>query len=215
MAAAAIHGSTKERERKRKDGLNVTYSAFPMAHDLHNDDTKGFIDSHWFSDNSVAMATFKGSVAVGSAQRRGSRHLSLIGTMNEREVVVDDFTHGGWISPRFRVSPCDEGKPRVYSPLKRSKPVKGSVIFRIINMDNMFSNQVGRNIEVYVDDIVIKRKNEINLLSDIAEIFDTLRKANMKLNPKKCTFGVETGQFLGYMITKEGIQANPEKKSKP
>jgi len=78
-------------------------------------------------------------------------------------------------------------------------------------MDNVFSNQLGRNIEVYVDDMVIKSKNENYLISDIAETFDTLRKANIKLNPKKCTFGVETGQFLGYMISNEGIQANPEK----
>ncbi|GKB73827.1 reverse transcriptase domain-containing protein [Tanacetum coccineum] len=78
-------------------------------------------------------------------------------------------------------------------------------------MDNMFTSQLGRNIEIYVDDMVIKSKNEGNLISDIVETFDTLRKANMKLNPKKCTFGVETGQFLGYMITNEGIKANPEK----
>nr|GEV65604.1 reverse transcriptase domain-containing protein [Tanacetum cinerariifolium] len=78
-------------------------------------------------------------------------------------------------------------------------------------MDNMFTSQLGRNIEIYVDDMVIKSKNEGNLISDIAEIFDTLCKANMKLNPKKCTFGVEIRQFLRYMITNEGIQANPKK----
>nr|GEW95853.1 reverse transcriptase domain-containing protein [Tanacetum cinerariifolium] len=78
-------------------------------------------------------------------------------------------------------------------------------------MDNVFISQLGRNIEIYVDDMVIKSKNEANLISDVAETFDTLRKANMKLNPKKCTFGVEAGQFLGYMITNEGIQANPKK----
>lgn len=78
-------------------------------------------------------------------------------------------------------------------------------------MDNMFTSQLGRNIEIYVDDMVIKSKNEGKLISDISETFDTLRKANMKLNPKKCTFGMETGQFLGYMISNEGIQANPEK----
>nr|GEX18296.1 reverse transcriptase domain-containing protein [Tanacetum cinerariifolium] len=78
-------------------------------------------------------------------------------------------------------------------------------------MDNVFVSQLGRNIEIYVDDMVIKSKNEANLISDIAETFDTLRKANMKLNPKKCTFGVEAGQFFGYMITNEGIQENPEK----
>ncbi|GJY42246.1 reverse transcriptase domain-containing protein [Tanacetum coccineum] len=68
-----------------------------------------------------------------------------------------------------------------------------------------------RNIEIYVDDMVIKSNNEGSLITNITKTFDTLRKANMKLNPKKCTFGVESGQFLGYMITNEGIQANPEK----
>nr|KAJ0195274.1 hypothetical protein LSAT_V11C700375530 [Lactuca sativa] len=72
-------------------------------------------------------------------------------------------------------------------------------------MDNVFSDQPGRNIEVYVDDMVIKSKNENYLISDIAETFNTLNKANMKLNPKKYTFWVETGQFLGYVITNKGI----------
>lgn len=75
----------------------------------------------------------------------------------------------------------------------------------------MFAGQLGRNIEIYVDDMVIKSRSEGHLISDIVETFDTLRKANMKLNPNKCTFGVKAGQFLGYMITTEGIQANPEK----
>ncbi|GJW94207.1 reverse transcriptase domain-containing protein [Tanacetum coccineum] len=78
-------------------------------------------------------------------------------------------------------------------------------------MDNMFASQLGRNIKIYVDDMVIKSKNEGSLITDIIETFDTLRKSNMKLNSKKCTFGVEFGQFLGYMITNEGIQANPKK----
>ena len=77
-------------------------------------------------------------------------------------------------------------------------------------MDNMFASQLGRNVELDVDDMVIKGKSESDLISDIAETFDTLRKANMKLNLKKCTFGVETGRFLGYMITNEGMQANLE-----
>ncbi|GJU62271.1 reverse transcriptase domain-containing protein [Tanacetum coccineum] len=78
-------------------------------------------------------------------------------------------------------------------------------------MDNVFASRLGRNIEIYVDGMIIKRKNEGNLISDIAKTFDTLCKANMKLNLKKFTFRVEVGQFLGYMITNEGIQANLEK----
>ncbi|GJW50721.1 reverse transcriptase domain-containing protein [Tanacetum coccineum] len=63
--------------------------------------------------------------------------------------------------------------------------------------DNMFARHLGRNIEIYVDDMVIKIKSEGSLIADITETFNMLKKANMKLNPKKCTFGVESGQFLG------------------
>ncbi|GKB61793.1 reverse transcriptase domain-containing protein [Tanacetum coccineum] len=72
-----------------------------------------------------------------------------------------------------------------------------------------FSTEKRRNLEAYVDDMVIKSKNEKMLLADIAETFDNLRKINMKLNPKKCSFGVEEGKFLGYMVISEGIRANP------
>ena len=78
-------------------------------------------------------------------------------------------------------------------------------------VDKAFSSQLGRNIEIYVDDMVIKSKSEGSLMEDIEETFKNLRRIKMKLNPKKCVFGVETGQFLGHMITKQGIEANPEK----
>ncbi|GJW49529.1 reverse transcriptase domain-containing protein [Tanacetum coccineum] len=70
---------------------------------------------------------------------------------------------------------------------------------------------IGRNLEAYVDDMVIKSNDEKILLANMAETFDNLRKINMKLNPKKCSFGVEEGKFLGYMVTSEGIHANPKK----
>ncbi|GJY68936.1 reverse transcriptase domain-containing protein [Tanacetum coccineum] len=73
-------------------------------------------------------------------------------------------------------------------------------------VDKAFDSQVGRNIEVYVDDLVIKSHTEAEMLRDIDETFCTLRKINMKLNPKKCTFGAVEGMFLGYMISPEGIQ---------
>ncbi|GJY38660.1 reverse transcriptase domain-containing protein [Tanacetum coccineum] len=73
-------------------------------------------------------------------------------------------------------------------------------------VDKAFEKQVGRNLEVYVDDLVIKSYTETELLRDIEEMFRTLRKINMKLNPKKCTFGAVEGMFLGYMINPEGIK---------
>ncbi|GJV48416.1 reverse transcriptase domain-containing protein [Tanacetum coccineum] len=78
-------------------------------------------------------------------------------------------------------------------------------------VDSTFQSQIGRNLEAYVDDMVIKSKDEKDLLADIAETFKNLKAINMKLNPKKCSFGVEEGKFLGYMVTSEGIRANPKK----
>jgi hypothetical protein len=63
-------------------------------------------------------------------------------------------------------------------------------------VDNAFEKQVGRNLEVYVDDLVIKSHTEEELVRDIEETFRTLGRINMKLNPKKCTFGAIEGMFL-------------------
>nr|GEW68148.1 reverse transcriptase domain-containing protein [Tanacetum cinerariifolium] len=78
-------------------------------------------------------------------------------------------------------------------------------------MDKAFEGQVGRNIEVYVDDLVVKSYIEAEMMRDIEETFCTLRKVNMKLNPKKCSFGLAEGVFLGYVITPEGIKPCPDK----
>ena len=58
---------------------------------------------------------------------------------------------------------------------------------------------------------MVVSKDEREMLADISETFHNLRGINMKLNPKKCSFGVEEGKFLGYIVTSEGIRANPKK----
>ncbi|GJY41407.1 reverse transcriptase domain-containing protein [Tanacetum coccineum] len=78
-------------------------------------------------------------------------------------------------------------------------------------VDKACDSRVGRNMEVYVDDLVIKSHIETKMLRDIDETFRTLRKINMKLNPKKCTFGAVEGMFLGYTITLEGIKPCSDK----
>ncbi|GJU26846.1 reverse transcriptase domain-containing protein [Tanacetum coccineum] len=78
-------------------------------------------------------------------------------------------------------------------------------------VDRAFDSQVGRNMEVYVYDLVIKSHTEAEMLRDIGETIRKLRKINVKLNPKKCTFGAVEGIFLGYMITPEGIKLCPDK----
>lgn len=67
-------------------------------------------------------------------------------------------------------------------------------------MNKIFGEQNGRNVEVYMDDILIKSKLIDNLIPDL-EIFATLRRYNMKLNPKKCLFRVRSKKFLGYIMT--------------
>ncbi|GJW19127.1 reverse transcriptase domain-containing protein [Tanacetum coccineum] len=65
--------------------------------------------------------------------------------------------------------------------------------------------------EVNTDDMVIKSDSEEEMLADIKETLERLRVINLKLNPKKCSFGVEEGIFSGHLITKQGIKANPSK----
>ena len=75
----------------------------------------------------------------------------------------------------------------------------------------MFSQQIGRNMEVYVDDMLVKSKEELTHLDDLKETFATLKKHQMRLNQSKCVFGVASGKFLGFMVSQRGIEANPEK----
>nr|GEY09238.1 reverse transcriptase domain-containing protein [Tanacetum cinerariifolium] len=77
--------------------------------------------------------------------------------------------------------------------------------------DKAFKSQIVWNIEVYVDDLVVKSYTEAEMLRDINETFRTLRKINMKLNPKKYTFGLAEGVFLGYVVTPDGIKPCSDK----
>jgi len=75
-------------------------------------------------------------------------------------------------------------------------------------MDRFFKDNVGKNIEVYVDDMVVKTKDCGDHLNDLQEIFQILRYYKLRLNPAKCAFGVAEGKFLGFMISQRGIEAN-------
>ncbi|GJT94753.1 reverse transcriptase domain-containing protein [Tanacetum coccineum] len=85
----------------------------------------------------------------------------------------------------------------------------GSTYQRLV--DKAFQRQIGRNLEVYIDDVVIKSRTEEEIIRDITETFKTLRQINMKLNPKKCTFGMQEGMFLGYKVSTNGLRACPDK----
>ena len=85
----------------------------------------------------------------------------------------------------------------------------GATYQRLVNQ--MFSRQIGRNMEVYVDDMLVKSKEAKTHLEDPQKTFDTLRRYRMKLNLAKFVFRFLSGKFLGFMVSQRGIEADPEK----
>ena len=85
----------------------------------------------------------------------------------------------------------------------------GATYQRLVN--KMFSKQIGRNMEMYVDDMLVKSKEELAHLDNLKETFTTLKQYQIKLNPSKCAFGVASGKFLGFTVFQKGIEANPGK----
>ena len=77
-------------------------------------------------------------------------------------------------------------------------------------MTRMFDPQLGKNIEVYIDDMVVKSKAESDHVNDLGSIFEVLREHKLRLNASKCSFGVSSDKYLGYMVTHHGIEVNPD-----
>ena len=77
-------------------------------------------------------------------------------------------------------------------------------------MTRMFESQLGKSIEVYIDDIVVKSKVVSGHVGDLENIFEILRKHKLCLNASKCSFSVGSGKFLGYIVTHRGIKVNPD-----
>ena len=71
--------------------------------------------------------------------------------------------------------------------------------------------QIGKTVEAYVDDVVVKTKHVNSLIDDLRLTFDNLRTYDIKLNPEKCFFGVPAGKLLGFIVSSRGIEANPAK----
>jgi hypothetical protein len=78
-------------------------------------------------------------------------------------------------------------------------------------MQHVFGDHIGRTIEAYVDDIVVKTRKADDLVDDLRIAFGCLRANEVKLNPEKCVFGVPRGMLLGYIVSQRGIEANLEK----
>ncbi|KAL0332157.1 UNVERIFIED_CONTAM: hypothetical protein Scaly_2117200 [Sesamum calycinum] len=103
-----------------------------------------------------------------------------------------------------RVSFITSGRTYCYFGFKNA----GVTYQRLV--DHMFHEQLGHNMEVYIDDMLVKNRQMDQHLADLAEAFGTLKKFHMKLRPAKCAFGVRSGKFLGYMVKEKMIEVNLE-----
>ncbi|KAK1642902.1 hypothetical protein QYE76_060707 [Lolium multiflorum] len=96
----------------------------------------------------------------------------------------------------------------IYNKLKIPGP-KGATYQR--TMQRCLKDQIGRNVHAYVDDITVMTRKGSDLISDLTETFENLRRYKMMLNPLKCVFGVPAGKLLGFIVSNRGIEVNPEK----
>jgi len=78
-------------------------------------------------------------------------------------------------------------------------------------MDKVLAPMLGRNVQAYMDDMVVTSQERGQHAADLEELFATIAKYRLKLNPEKCVFGVEAGKFIGFALIERGIEANPEK----
>lgn len=84
----------------------------------------------------------------------------------------------------------------------------GATYQRLVN--KMFAKQLGNTMEVYIGDMLVKSTKETDHVPQLQDCFKILNQFGMKLNPAKCSFGVPSGKFLGYLVTERGIEANPK-----
>jgi hypothetical protein len=78
-------------------------------------------------------------------------------------------------------------------------------------MNKVFQAEIGDMLEVYMDDMIVKSKDEDEHTAHLRRVFEQARKCKMRFNPEKCTFGVRASKFLGFYLTERVIEANPDK----
>ena len=79
------------------------------------------------------------------------------------------------------------------------------------DMKTIFHDMIHKEIEVYVDDVIIKSHESLDHLTYLKKFFDRLRRYNLKLNPSKCAFGVPADKLFGFIVSRRGIELDPSK----
>nr|CAH67683.1 H0510A06.8 [Oryza sativa] len=124
---------------------------------------------------------------------------------------IREVIHPEWLANPV-VVPKANGKLRMcidYTDLNKACPKDPYPLPRIDQIVDSTAGQIGRNVEAYVDDLVVKMRTQETLLSDLAETFESLRSARIKLNPDKCVFGVPAGKLLGFLVVGTEAECAP------
>ncbi|KAK1631514.1 hypothetical protein QYE76_005829 [Lolium multiflorum] len=148
---------------------------------------------------------------------------ALVATIDEF-LVAATVTFSGASSSSSSSSSSDQAQPRMRFGGGSSEEVSSSgssptMPFGLKNtgatyqrmMQKCLATQIGKNVQLYIENIVITTKQGSSLIDDLKETFDNLDRFRLKLNPTKCSFGVPAGELLGYLVSARGIEANPEK----
>nr|GEW35335.1 protein NYNRIN-like [Tanacetum cinerariifolium] len=146
---------------------------------------------------------------------------SFLGERDRRKLKAGKLSHlikelkqnKGNEQPKVANKGETSGKDKALAIIMTKMPFSlrnaGATYQRLV--DKAFHKQIGRNLEVYMDDLIIKVHREDEIFRDVKGTFKTLREINMKLNPKKYAFGVEEGMFLGYKVNANGLKVSPDK----
>ncbi|GKV13892.1 hypothetical protein SLEP1_g24854 [Rubroshorea leprosula] len=131
---------------------------------------------------------------------------------NERLSLLHAYSgyHQVHMAPQDEVKTIFYASDEIYCYVMRPFGLKNARATYQKKVTIVFRAQIDRNLEVYVDDIVVKSLKVEDHLTNLRKTFDNLRKHNMKLNPAKCVFRVESGKFLGFLVFIKGIEVNPE-----
>ncbi|XP_066160631.1 uncharacterized protein [Oryza sativa Japonica Group] len=122
-----------------------------------------------------------------------------------RAGVIQEIDHPEWLANPVLVRKSN-GKWRMMPfGLRNAGATFARLVYKVLG------KQLGRNMEAYVDDIVVKSRKAFDHAIDLQKTFDSLRTAGIRLNPEKCVFGVRADKLLGFLVFERGIEANPEK----
>ncbi|GJS30856.1 hypothetical protein Tco_0491476 [Tanacetum coccineum] len=127
-----------------------------------------------------------------------------------REGISKRIQHPGWVANAVPIKQRD-GTWQMQMDYTSLNKVYAKDMYPFPEIEEELGLLMGQNIEVYLEEIVVKSKSGQNLIKDVEETLDKLQRVNVKIDPSKCTFGMEEGKFLGYEMATEGIRVDLEK----